>query len=52
MSEKKTCEYDSPHHSDDLLEVWHGAATPRYLCGYHEMQGKINELTERIRAAS
>lgn len=32
------CEYPAPHHSDDLLEVHHGAGTPAYLCGYHEQR--------------
>lgn len=25
----------TPHHSTDMVEVWHGSPTPRYLCGYH-----------------
>jgi len=25
----------SPHHSDDLIEVYAGSVEPRYICGYH-----------------
>lgn len=25
----------TPHHSDDLIEVYTGTTTPRILCGYH-----------------
>lgn len=28
----------SAHHSEDLIEVFHGKSTPRILCGYHSMR--------------
>lgn len=34
---KKPCAWtQSDHHSDDLMEVYHGKPEPTYLCGYHE----------------
>lgn len=29
------CVFPSANHSDDAVEVWHGAAVPLLLCGYH-----------------
>lgn len=33
---KRQCQHvTSTNHSDDIIEVWTGYATPLYLCGYH-----------------
>lgn len=29
------CEHPGDNHSDDVIELWHGAETPAYGCGYH-----------------
>lgn len=42
MASRKTgtaCVYSQEtHHSDDIMEVWHGSDTPTYICGYHEQR--------------
>lgn len=31
------CVHPGEVHSDDLVEVWHGAPEPVYGCGYHAL---------------
>lgn len=31
----KSCQYSGRHHSDDLIEVFHGRENPAVLCGFH-----------------
>jgi hypothetical protein len=36
---KHSCVYTQEgNHSRDVLQVWHGATTPTYVCGYHEQR--------------
>lgn len=39
------------HHSDNLVEVWHGLATPAVGCGFHAAYYSA-ELFEAHRAVS
>lgn len=42
------CEFPSDNHSRDTVEVWHGAAEPIILCGYHASQGLSAEMYQAI----
>lgn len=33
-----SCEHPGSNHSSDLIEVWSGRPTPRYVCGFHQSQ--------------
>lgn len=34
----RACDIVSDNHSDDLTEIWHGAAAPIIRCGFHVQQ--------------
>ena len=46
------CEYrhftPGDNHSDDLVEVYHGAEKPLVVCGFHEASVDLHRLIERI----
>lgn len=40
------------HCSDDIIEVWHGMATPAYSCGKHSTGSQLIFQGHRAREAT
>lgn len=44
------CEFPGENHSRDRVEIWHGAAEPIVLCGYHASMGLSAEMYQAVEA--
>ena len=42
-----TCQAPGNHHSDDLVEMWHGSEEPAYLCGLRKQNTNAARRAER-----